>query len=148
MSQRATLAVILAIASGCASTPEGDMPGASRGYLLGTWTDIDTIETFLPDGTYCSSPAGAGYAHSAGTWVVDTDGYVSIDIKKSLDPADIDPDGAYEIRVVQIPRPGHLLMGYMCTHCPGGVAGSVYRRSLPQRNSCGFQGHYGDEAYN
>ena len=130
-------ALLLAIAPGCASTLDvGQMPQAPKDYLVGTWSDGHTIETFLSDGTYCSSPANTGSARSVGTWEASSAGSLTVDVERAIDAHEITPADVEEIRVVLIPKAGQLLMGYSCSHCEGGIAGSIFRRSLPGRVSC------------
>ena len=132
------LAVVILFSAvfGCASLQPPQPVEADRDYVVGTWAATTGDETFLPDGTYCLFMSGSSKPHSTGKWQYSQIGIVSVNIESSLDPKAITPPDLAEIRMVQIPMTGELLMGYPCSHCPGGIAGAIYRRLHVQRTNC------------
>ena len=141
MGKFAAIVLTLLMVAACASAPDvSQMAGAPGSYLIGTWTDMESIETFLDDGTFCSSSVSTESARSVGTWKAMSDGQISVVVTSSTNPDDITPARVAEVRVVLIPKADRLLMGYSCSHCPDGIAGSIYWRSLPPRTSCAIPG--------
>jgi len=113
----------------------------TKSDLVGTWVTgketMPQVEVFLADGNYCSyATPKAQHPYSRGTWTLDTNGSIALDITASEDSSDVNQSDLGQSRHARFDKHGQLLMGIPCERCSGGILGPSYKRADPQRQSC------------
>ena len=138
----AYLVVLTLLLTSCAaSSSTRELPGADEAYLQGTWVSAsagDEEQVFLPDHQYCTyESVGDTWVTAIGTWGLSQPGYAYVCLSNAKLKHMIEDDGTCLIPIVKRVTEDRMLMGYSCSHCPGGIAGFIYTRAIVQRISCG-----------
>ena len=133
--------LLLTLFTACSSVEDPVKQAAvDEQFLQGTWLVLNNPtekEVFLPSRDYCAYETSKNSgAVTVGTWSISQPGYVYFKISNSIYPNQMSADGASEFRIVERIASDKLLMGYICSHCDGGIAGHVYVRAKVQINAC------------